>query len=416
MPPEESGLPGTNTRRGLSGRGTAWGLAVIAGASFAGLVLVVFLLSIVNDAFGYVSVAFEIAPWDVGDPDDREIRELDRDQLITAIRDNVSAGVLRRLISDEPLEERSLPSLRDAAERFVFRPHVTRSWSLTDSIFGLAAIRAYEAEHPEEDLHFRSWVTPRFFVSHQAPEPENSGIRAALLGTLWLVVIAVVVAVPLGVAAAVFLNEYTPDTPLVRIVRVNVENLAAIPSIIYGMLGLAVFVRALAPITSGAAFGLNTEGLRLGRTVLAGGLTLAVLVLPIIIINARDAFAAIPKHVREACYAVGARRFQTIRTRLLPFASQRLITTVILAMSRVIGETAPVIVIGAATFITTDPAGIFSRFTTLPATVYALSTRPQAEFQRVAAAAIIVLLLVSVLLNVALVILRNRLGISRRRR
>lgn len=397
-------------------RAKVWTVAIVAVTALAALILVVFLLNILNDVFGYVAVEYEVMPAEITGSPDREPADLENQAIIDALREQATPGILRRLETEEPLQSRSKTGLLEALEEFVLRPRIVESWSLVQSIFVLDAVEAHAAAHPEQSIRFRSWINVDFLVSAQSPVPEESGIRGALLGTLWLVAVAMLVSLPVGIAAAIYLNEYTSDTRLVRFVRVNVENLAAVPSIIYGMLGLAVFARALAPITSGAAFGVETQGLRLGRTVLSGGLTLAVLVLPVVIINAREAFAAIPKSLREACYAVGARRFQVIRTRLLPFAGQRIITTIILSVSRVIGETAPLVVIGAASFMTTDPSSLFSRFTALPTTVYALAGRAQAEYQRVAAAAIVVLLLLTIVLNIVLIVLRNRLGQSTARR
>ncbi len=398
------------------GRTKIWTVIIVAVTALAALILVVFLLNILNDVFGYVAVEYEVMPAEITGSPDTPIEDLEHTTVVQALRDRATTGILRRLESEEPLQTRNKASLIEALEQFVLRPRVVTSWSLLESIFGLRTVESHAAAFPNQSIQFRSWISLDFLVSPQSPVPEKSGIRGALIGTLWLVVIAMLVSLPIGIAAAIYLNEYTADTRLVRFIRVNVENLAAVPSIIYGMLGLAVFARALAPMTSGAAFGIETQGLRLGRTVLSGGLTLAVLVLPVVIINAREAFAAIPRSLREACYVVGARRFQVIRTRLLRFAGRRIMTTIILSVSRVIGETAPLVVIGAASFMTTDPNGLFSRFTALPTTVYALAGRPQAEYQRVAAATIIVLLLLTIVLNIVLIVLRNRLGQSPARR
>ncbi|MFP5331040.1 MAG: PstA family ABC transporter permease, partial [Acidimicrobiia bacterium] len=189
----------------------------------------------------------------------------------------------------------------------------------------------------------------------------------------------------------------------------NINNLAGVPSIIYGMLGLAVLVRTLEPLTSGALF--LGEGGRVsenGRTILSAGLTLGLLILPIIIISAQEALRAVPRSLRQAGMALGATKWQTTRSQVLPVALPGILTGAILAVARAIGETAPLIVVGASTFINVDPSGPFSKFTVLPIQIYQWTARPQDEFRSIAAAAIIVLLVLLLTLNAAAVILRNR--------
>lgn len=181
------------------------------------------------------------------------------------------------------------------------------------------------------------------------------------------------------------------------------------PSIIYGMLGLAVFVRALEPITSGAAFGtIDAGNTANGRTVLSAGLTLALLILPIIIISAQESIRAVPSSLRNASYGLGATKWQTIWNHVLPNALPGILTGTILSMSRAIGETAPLVVVGASTFITADPTGPFSKFTVLPIQIFQWTTRPQSVFRNIAAAAIIILLILLILLNATAVYIRNR--------
>ena len=182
------------------------------------------------------------------------------------------------------------------------------------------------------------------------------------------------------------------------------------PSIIYGLLGLAVFVRAMEIFTSGALFGLSDPSVANGRTVLSAGLTLALLGLPVIIISSQEAIRAVPSSLRQASYGLGATRWQTVRSHVLPNALGGILTGVILSMSRIIGETAPLVVIGASTFITTDPSGPFSKFTTLPSQIYQWTARPQDTFRDIAAAAIIALLVLLFLLNATAIYLRNRYG------
>jgi phosphate transport system permease protein len=226
---------------------------------------------------------------------------------------------------------------------------------------------------------------------------------------LWTVAITILFAFPIGVGAAIYLEEYASDNWLNRLLQTNINNLAAVPSIIYGILGLAVFVRALEPITSGSIFGAISDPTTAnGRTILSAGLTLGLLILPLIIINAREAIRAVPNSLRRASYGLGATRWQTVWHHVLPNAISGILTGTILAISRALGETAPLVVVGASTFITFDPEGPFSKFTTLPIQIYQWTARPQAEFRNIAAAAILVLLVLLIALNAAAVLLRNR--------
>jgi phosphate transport system permease protein len=230
-------------------------------------------------------------------------------------------------------------------------------------------------------------------------------VRTALLGSLWMIAITVAVAFPVGVGAAIYLEEYATHGRVNRLIQTNIDNLAGVPSIIYGILGLAIFVRALERFTSGAAFGVTDVN---GRTIVSAALTMALLVLPIIIINAQEAIRAVPTSLRQASFGLGATKWQTIWTHVLPNALPGILTGTIFAVSRSVGETAPLIVIGASTFITTDPTGFFSKFTVLPIQIYNWTTRAQAEFHHIAAAAIVVLLVMLLTLNAAAILLRNR--------
>jgi phosphate transport system permease protein len=228
-----------------------------------------------------------------------------------------------------------------------------------------------------------------------AASPLDAGIRTALLGTLWLMVITLGVAFPLGVGAAIYLEEYATGGRLSQLIETNIRNLAGVPSIIYGLLGLAVFVRALGDITG-------------GRSILAAGLTMALLILPLIIINAQEALRAVPNSLREASYGIGATQWQTIWRVVLPAAMPGVLTGTILATSRAIGETAPLIVVGASTFILTDPNSVLSKFTALPIQIYDWAKRPEVEFRDIAAATIIVLLVLLLALNAAAIYMRQR--------
>lgn len=207
-------------------------------------------------------------------------------------------------------------------------------------------------------------------------DPSASGVKSALWGTIMLITMTTLFAVPVGVAAAVYLEEYAGDNRLTRLIRLNISNLAGVPSVVYGILGLAVFVRWLG----------------LGRSILAGALIMALLILPVIIIAGREALAAVPKTFREAAYAMGATRWQTVRAHVLPAALPGIMTGVILAVSRAIGEAAPLLMLGALTFVTFVPTSLSDPFTVLPIQIYAWSDQPQEEYRELAAAGIIVLL------------------------
>jgi phosphate transport system permease protein len=235
----------------------------------------------------------------------------------------------------------------------------------------------------------------QFLTSFPSISPERSGVYPALLGSLWLLVITAIVSVPLGVGAAVYLQEYAPDTWLTRLIEVNISNLAGVPSIIYGLLGLGIFVNLLGTITG-------------GQSIISGALTLALLILPVIIIATREALRAIPDSVREGGFALGATRWEVIRSHLLPMALPGALTGTILALSRAIGETAPLIVVGAATYITFAPEGPLSSYSALPIQIYDFVSRPQEAFQIAAAAGIVVLMVVLLLTNSVAIWLRNK--------
>ncbi|MDO9302666.1 MAG: phosphate ABC transporter permease PstA [Anaerolineales bacterium] len=277
---------------------------------------------------------------------------------------------------------------------------------MTDSILRGSEIKAEVAKkYPEAKLEFRSWLRPVFLTTPMSSKAEFAGVRTAILGSLWMVGIAILFALPIGTGAAIYLQEYAPKNFLSRIIQTNINNLAGVPSIVYGMLGLAIFVRALEPFTSGSMFGMTDTN---GRTILSAGLTMGILVLPLIIINGQEAIKAVPDSLRQAAYGVGATRWQTIWHHVLPNALPGILTGSILAVSRAIGETAPLIIVGASTFISLDPSGPFSKFTALPIQIYQWTTRAQSEFHAIAASAIIVLLVLLLTLNATAVIIRNR--------
>jgi phosphate transport system permease protein len=231
-----------------------------------------------------------------------------------------------------------------------------------------------------------------FLTSFPSRHASSAGIKSALVGSLWLIGMTALIAIPTGVAAAVWLEEYPGRGRLSRLIEVNINNLAGVPSIIYGLLGLGLFVRFF----------------MLGRSLLAGSLTMALLVLPIIIINAREALRAVPQSQREAAYALGATRSQVIWHAVLPVALPGIFTGIILALSRAIGETAPLITIGALTFIAFLPDGPMDAFTALPIQIFNWVSRPQPAFHALAASGIIVLLVLLLGMNAVAVLLRDR--------
>lgn len=400
--------------RSRSRAGAAWKAVFAAATVFAVLALSVLLLSIIDDAFGLVAVRYETDPASLSE-DGRPLEELSRDELESILKAGITTGLARRLEAGRPLSSRSSPELRALVLEHVASPYVERSWPLSESLFGRNRIeRELREEFPDAELRFRSWIGGGFLTRPQSSVPEKAGVRTALLGSLWMVAITVLTAFPLGTAAAIYLEEYARDTRLTRFIQVNIYNLAGVPSIIYGLLGLAVFVRAIGPFTSGAAFGAGDPASANGRTILSAGLTLALLVLPTIVIAAQEALRAVPASLRLSSYGLGATKWQTIRHHVLPAAASRILTGVILAVSRAVGETAPLVVVGASTFVVTDPASVFSKFTTLPVQIYQWTARPQAEFRNAAAAAIIVLLALLLSMNAAAILLRNAYGRERR--
>jgi len=291
----------------------------------------------------------------------------------------------------------------------IAKPQVLATYTLFYSVFNKdEIIQNAIDEFPGSFLVFRAWLSWDFVTSPQNSDPLTAGVRTAILGSLWAIFIAVLFAVPVGIGAAIYLEEYAQDNWINRIIRTNINNLAGVPSIIYGILGLAVFVRALEPFTSGAIFGIGDSTTANGRTILAAGLTLALLVLPLVIINAQEAIRAVPRSLREASFGLGGTRWQTVWYHVLPNAISGTLTGTILAMSRAIGETAPLVVIGASTFISYNPNSPFSKFTTLPIQIYQWTARPQDVWRNLSAAAIIVLLLMLLSLNAIAIVLRNR--------
>ncbi|WP_074036658.1 phosphate ABC transporter permease PstA [Exiguobacterium profundum] len=236
------------------------------------------------------------------------------------------------------------------------------------------------------------WVNLDFLRNFPSRRPEQAGLYPALIGSLWLMLLIVPMVFVIGVGAAIYLEEYAPKNRMTSFIEVNISNLAGVPSIVFGLLGLTIFVRVM----------------ELGNSIMAGALTLGLMSLPIVIVASQEALRAVKMELRHASLALGASKWQTTFNVVLPSALPGIITGIILAVSRAIGETAPLIMVGAATFISTTPSNIFSDFTALPIQIYNWTSRPQAEFQNLAAAGIIVLMTMLIAMNSVAIYIRNK--------
>jgi phosphate transport system permease protein len=395
----------------LAGRhrtASLWQVVFVASTTIGIVVLITLLLTIINQSFGLAAIQSKVDPETLA-VGDVPLEQLSKDQLVQILQENISKGLFRRLENDQPLAERTRENVYELILERVVEPEVVQTWSLYDSLLRRSAIQAKASEaYLGAKLEFVSWLNWQFIRSPQSSDPQKAGVRTAILGSLWTIAITIAFAFPLGVGAAIYLEEYATDTWINRIIRTNINNLAGVPSIIYGMLGLAIFVRVLEPLSSGTLLGLADPTTANGRTVSSAGLTLGLLILPLIIINGREAIRAVPNSLRQASYGLGATQWQTVWHHVLPNALPGILTGTILAISRAIGETAPLIVVGASTFITVDPSGPFSKFTTLPIQILQWTARPQGEFRNIAAAAIMVLLVLLLTLNASAVFMRNR--------
>ena len=240
-------------------------------------------------------------------------------------------------------------------------------------------------------IHVINW---QFLTGFPSRDPAKAGIWFSLVGSLWLIGVTALLSVPIGVGAAIYLEEYATASWWRRLVQLNISNLAGVPSIVYGILGLGLFVRALA----------------LGESVLSGALTLTLVVLPVVILAAQEALRAVPNTIRHASYALGASRWQTVWYQVLPAALPGIMTGVILAIARALGEAAPLVAVGTAAMITFAPSSLSDEFTALPLQIFEWASLPQAAFHELAAGAILVLLLVLVVLNMGAVYVRYRYG------
>jgi phosphate transport system permease protein len=295
-----------------------------------------------------------------------------------------------KLVSQRPPIFRRPSGIRQVMDRLF------EGLALLATLLGLMALAMLLWNVLQDGLPRLNW---QFITSFPSRKPEEAGILSALVGSLWLLGLTALIAFPVGVGAGIYLEEYAPDNRLTRLIEINIANLAGVPSIIYGLLGLEIFVRALFPVTG-------------GRSVLSGALTMSLLILPILIITTREALRAVPDTLRQAGYALGATRWQVIRDQVLPLALPGILTGTILALSRAIGETAPLITIGALTYIAFLPPlsleGLRSPFTVLPIQIFNWVSRPQKGFHTDAAAGILVLLVVLLSMNSIAIVLRNK--------
>ena len=241
------------------------------------------------------------------------------------------------------------------------------------------------------------YLKPSFFTNFSSSMPSMAGIKGALVGTLWLMITIIPISIILGVGTAIYLEEYAKDNAFTSFVKISISNLAGVPSVVFGLLGLTIFVR-----------GMGIESLSLGKSVIAAALTMSLLILPVIIVSSQEAIRAVPKSVREASYGLGGNKWQTIYKIVLPAALPGILTGFILSLSRALGETAPLILIGIPTILLRLPTGIFDMFQAMPIQIYNWAKMPQEAFQHVASAGIIVLLVLLLAINGLAIFLRNK--------
>ncbi|RXP64438.1 phosphate ABC transporter permease PstA [Lutibacter sp. HS1-25] len=262
-------------------------------------------------------------------------------------------------------------------------------WGIACTLFALILLVVFIGDILIDGIQRIDWD---FITDLPSRKAEKSGIYTALMGSIWILLLTTIIAFPVGVAAGVYLEEYSKKNRLSALLEINISNLAGVPSIIYGLLGLEVFVRIMG----------------LGASVLAGALTLSLLILPIIIVATRESVKAIPQSLRDASYALGASKWQTIWNQILPASGGGILTGVILALSRAVGETAPLIVVGALAYVPFAPASPMDEFSVLPIQIFNWISRPQHGFVENAAAAIIILLLITFVMNGIAVYFRNK--------
>ncbi|MGB0896202.1 MAG: phosphate ABC transporter permease PstA [Flavobacteriaceae bacterium] len=269
------------------------------------------------------------------------------------------------------------------------KDQIFKVWGIGCTLFGLILLAIFIGDILIDGIMRIDWD---FITNLPSRKAERAGIYTALMGSIWILLLTTLIAFPVGVAAGVYLEEYSSKNTLSGILEINISNLAGVPSIIYGLLGLEVFVRVMG----------------LGASVLAGSLTLSLLILPIIIVATREAIKAVPQSIKDASYALGASKWQTIWNQVLPASAGGILTGVILALSRAVGETAPLIVVGALAYVPFAPESPMDEFSVLPIQIFNWISRPQHGFIENAAAAIIILLLITFIMNGIAVYFRNK--------
>jgi phosphate transport system permease protein len=456
-PTRQSNLPDDQTfERHLARRHTRSGVwrGIFLMSTLIGLIALVALFgNVINEAFGTVAFASKLTESEISDVPlseldgpalaallgeyaPRRLRVIVRDELSVVsaaefttvpvsvalahaqVPESMADRTIAELSDEEVIQLLALnltaDQLYDHVQTDVIGLELLKSWPLSTTLFDYATIQAEfdalveEKDPPNPHLEFRSWLNWDFVTGSQSSYAELAGVRTAIVGTLWIMALTMLIAFPLGIGAAIYLEEYARGGGWFdRLIEVNIRNLAGVPSIIYGLLGLAIFVRTLEQLTSGAMFGVTGVN---GRTILSASATMALLILPVIIIASQEAIRAVPQSIREASYGLGATKWQTVWHQVLPAAMPGILTGTIIALSRAIGETAPLIVIGASAVIFVDPSGPFSKFTALPIQIWQWTARPQEEFRNIAAAAIIVLLGLLLFMNSFAIILRQRLS------
>ncbi len=266
---------------------------------------------------------------------------------------------------------------------------VFKYWGIFCTLLGLVLLAIFIGSILVDGVKRIDW---EFITNLPSRKAENSGIYTALMGSVWVLVLTTIFALPIGIGAAIYLEEFSRKGKLSSILEVNISNLAGVPSVIYGLLGLEIFVRVM----------------QMGSSVLAGSFTLALLILPIVIVSTREAIKAVPQSIRDASYAMGATKWQTVSMQLLPASFGGIMTGVILALSRAVGETAPLIVIGALAYVPFAPSSPMDDFSVLPIQIFNWISRPQEGFELNAAAGIIILLSITFIMNGIAVYLRNK--------
>jgi len=370
-------------RRHLQGRV----FAVVCGvATFVGVVmLAVLLLDVVMDSTGWI--------WSRVDRDPRMFALLQETDAAFAERaaeidPGLLTGMQRKLDARRGRAARNNETLSDAQLADIRMDYLHGKYSNDETYFERFEMQPTTGQR----LAVAGGIIGDVFANFPSRHPSKAGIKSAIFGSFWLLLLTALIAIPIGIAAAVYLEEYAAKNRLNRFIEVNIANLAGVPSIVYGILGLAVFVR----------------GMQLGRVVLAGALTMTLLILPVIIIAAREAIKAVPDSIRQGAFALGGTRWEVVRHHVLPVAMPGMLTGVILAMSRAIGETAPMIMIGALSYVAFVPQGPLDDFTVLPIQIYNWVAMPNQEFHLLAACGIFILLGVLLLMNSAAIYIRHR--------